>query len=254
MALPRLTTPDSVARFPAGMATPTQILLVGFGSEARALAGRLLLLEMRGLLAEDLESAGETAQARGPGVALIHSDAIRDASAVRELAAAARGDGGMVLIASGPRPSDEALRVMRRGGISLALFEPFSDGELRFVLNRALYGEDTTRRETRVPTDLDATVHSATGEKRVTVYNLSAGGAYLETLRPTGEGGNLRVRLPLPGGEVELPARVVGTNVPGNLTRPNLPMGMGVQFQDADADATQAVATYVRERETEYRI
>lgn len=236
------------------MATPTQILLVGFGSDARTLAGRLLLLELRGLLADNLEAAAEIAATRGPRAALVHSDAVRKAADLKALTAAAAAEDGMPLIASGPRPPDAAMKELRTGGVSHALFEPFSDGELRFVLNRALFGEDSTRKEARVPTDLDATVFSATGEKRVAVYNLSVGGAYLETLRPTGEGGSLRVRLPLPAQVVELSAKVVGTNVPGNLTRPNLPMGMGIQFQDPDSESARAVARYVKERATEYRV
>jgi hypothetical protein len=106
----------------------------------------------------------------------------------------------------------------------------------------------------RVPATMGGTVRSSTGEKRVNVYNLSVGGAYLETLRPTAEGGNITLHLPLPSGAVELPARVVSTNVPGNLSRANLPMGMGIQFVDSPPDAHSALTGYVEERKAEFEI
>ena len=228
------------------------VLLVGFGSGARALAGRLLLLELRGLLAENLEQAETIAAERSPAAALIHSDCVFEPGPLRSLAEA--GEQPITLIASGPRPGEPGLGVLRKADVKIVLFEPFGDGELRFVLNRAIHGDHSSRREMRVPATFDGTVRSSTGEKRVNVYNLSVGGAYLETLRPTAEGGSVTLHLPLPTGAVDLPARVVSTNVPGNLSRANLPMGMGVQFVDASPDARSALNGYVEERKAEFEI
>jgi hypothetical protein len=47
---------------------------------------------------------------------------------------------------------------------------------------------------------------------------------------------------------------VVSTNVPGNLNRPNLPMGMGVQFLDAAPGARSALNGYVEERQADFEI
>lgn len=228
------------------------VLLVGFGSGARGLAGRLLLLRLRGLLAENLEQAETIAAERSPAAALIHSDCVFEPGPLRSLAEA--GEQPIVLIASGPRPGEPGLAVLRRADVKLVLFEPFGDGELRFVLNRAIHGDHSSRREMRVPATMDGTVLSSTGEKRVNIYNLSAGGAYLETLRPTAEGGSVTLHLPLPSGAVELPARVVSTNVPGNLSRANLPMGMGIQFVDPAPDAHSALTGYVEERRAEFEL
>ena len=234
------------------MTEAPRVLLVGFGSGARSLAGRLLLLKLRGLLAENLEQAQAIAAERSPAAALIHSDCVFEPGPLRSLAKA--GEQPITLIGSGPRPGEPGLAVLRRADVRLVLFEPFGDGELRFVLNRAIHGDHSSRREMRVPATMDGTVRSSTGEKRVNIYNLSVGGAYLETLRPTAAGGNITLHPPLPSGAVELPARVVSTNVPGNLSRANLPMGMGIQFVDPPPDAHSALTGYVEERKAEFEI
>ena len=90
----------------------------------------------------------------------------------------------------------------------LCLWSPFQDRELRFVLNRALfdptsnfYGRDRNkvRHELRAPTSLGARIIVSGREKPALIYNLSIGGCYLETVRPTlvgalGRGGAARSR------------------------------------------------------------
>jgi hypothetical protein len=58
----------------------------------------------------------------------------------------------------------------------------------------------------------------------------------------------IELHLPTSPEAVAVAADVIFTNVPGNLQRPNLPLGMGVSFQDIDAEARQAIARYVDER------
>jgi hypothetical protein len=230
------------------MSSTETVLVVGFGSAARELSGRLLLVHYRGRNLETLEeAAGDVRDARA---AIVHSS-LDDEAGLRTLARAG-SDGPLPLVASGPRPGKNGLRALR--GVALAVFEPFHDAELRFVLNQAMHEEASSRVDVRVPTPLDATAVGGTGEKRVSVYNLSRGGAFLETMRPSAEGGRITLRLPLPGGGIEVQAQVVTTNVPGNLQRPNLPMGMGVRFQGlSDADA-RAISSYVSERNAAYRV
>jgi hypothetical protein len=43
-------------------------------------------------------------------------------------------------------------------------------------------------------------------------------------------GAELEMEIRLPSGPVSLSAIVMFANVPGNLQRPNLPLGMGVRF------------------------
>jgi hypothetical protein len=124
------------------------------------------------------------------------------------------------------------------------------------VVNRALH--DATRLQVRgklrVPTDLVARVHSAAGDKPALVYNVSTGGAYLETPRPTAQGGRISVTFPLQPDPVTLSARVISTNVAGNLQRPNLPRGMGIRFDDYPPEKAAALEKYVSERARSFEL
>lgn len=232
------------------MTTSTTVLVVGFGSAAGEISGRLLLIHYRGRHAETLQEAVD--EAEHAQAALVHSS-LADEAGLRALVRAGAG-GALPIVASGPKPEKRELRALRRAGVEIALFEPFLDSELRFVLNRALHHERSSRGDVRVPTPFDATASGGTGDKRVGVYNLSRSGAFLETLRPTPEGGQIVLHLPLESGEIEVEARVITTNVPGNLQRPNLPMGMGVKFVNLSDSAAQAIASYVNDRDALYRI
>jgi hypothetical protein len=97
-------------------------------------------------------------------------------------------------------------------------------------------------------------VTTKTGERVAVVCNLSTLGAYLATPRPAMRGGTLQVQLPLLEGAIEIQGLVMWNNVPGNLRRPNVPVGMGVRFTDVSADATAALERYIAEREKAYRI
>ena len=144
---------------------------------------------------------------------------------------------------------------LRSAGVDWALYDAFSDTELRFLLNQATHdgGKGERREELRIPTTLTAKVKSATGTKVAMVYNLSVTGSYLETLRPSQGGIRVTVELPLPAGTLELPATVVSTNVTGNLRRENLPRGMGVRFENLSREVEAALLQYIEERTAAFR-
>lgn len=232
------------------------MLLLGFGPRRHALAGRIFLLGPRAAFAETPVEALPIVRERPIAAALVSSEPTFDprARAFRELRGAAQG-GPLPLVVCGPRPDGAALDAFRRAGAALALFEPFSHGELRFVLNRACHRlEKEERSDVRVPTDLVGSSESGTGRKPVSVYNVSVGGAFLETLRPTAVGGRLMLEISLAGRTLRVKALVVSANVPGNLQRPNLPMGMGVKFLDLRPEDARALAAYVEERSRAYRL
>lgn len=156
-------------------------------------------------------------------------DALRAGAASRRLR----------FVAVGPHPGAEALSRLREAGVDLALWEPWDDVRLRFQLNRALAApeQESVRRDQRAPTDWRARVQGNGREKEALVYSLSPGGAFLATPRPSMRGAKVSVLLPLPAGNVAIDGRVLYTNVPGNLQRAELPVGMGVAFEEPPPDA-----------------
>jgi hypothetical protein len=222
------------------------------------LSGRLLLVHYRGRLALSLEEAVKLLASEKPPIraALIPSepdipDLTRSLQSLRE----ASGGQELRFIAVGPRPSDDVRKKLRASGVDWALYDAFTDTELRFLLNQANHDavKGDRREELRVPTTMNAKVKSATGTKVAMVYNLSITGAYLETMRPSQTGTRIAVELPLPGGTLELAALVMSTNVTGNLRRENLPRGMGVCFENLTRDHSAALLHYVEERTEAFR-
>jgi hypothetical protein len=232
------------------MARDRHILALGFGEEFDALADRLPVLSFRATHAsttEDgvraLERSGEPIRAvllaipHTLGELSVALGRLRDHATTSHLR----------FVAAGPQPGPRELEEIRRAGVEFALWKPFDDAALRFVLNEALQDPRSgkSRNLPRAPTRMLARVYSSTGQKAAQVYNLSEGGAFLETARPTSAKGHVSVELPLPTGTVTLKARVVTTNVPGNIQKANLPMGMGVEFIDVSEETGRALAKYV---------
>ena len=140
---------------------------------------------------------------------------------------------------------------MRSAGVELALWDPVAPGTLRFQVNRALAGDSlrtVRRRANRAPASLAVTLRVGSRHKPADLYTLSPVGAYLATDRPTLPKTLVHVTLELPGGPVIVPARVIMTNVPGNLAKPNLPAGMGVRFTGHTAEIFDRLQEFTEEQ------
>jgi hypothetical protein len=235
-----------------------RVLLHGFGAERAELAARLRPLGYEVLSEPD---------PRGPPARLVLVPAdFTLPERAGELDALSRSAGalGVCFVAVGRRPAPSQLAQLRAKQVRHALWSPFHDGELRFVLNRAAHEpkpsglldaeKPEVRQDLRVPTSLGARVVVGGREKPAQVYSLAASGCFLEMQRPTLVGGQLEVVLALPGGELRLAGRVVLTNVPGNLARPNLPRGMGVEFLRLAPAARQTLSRYVEDRARAYEV
>ena len=143
--------------------------------------------------------------------------------------------GDLVGVVYGERPGHEAGALFEDLGFTLSLWNPFDEHTLRFQLNRAfLRGRrmGAARTELRVPMDCRARIEAGHRQKEAFVYSLSRRGAFLATPRPSATGAKVEVNLLLPDRALTIPARVVHTNVPGNLQRACAPVGMGVRFLD----------------------
>lgn len=161
-----------------------------------------------------------------------------------------------IVLAAGPRPDTERRAQLRRRGVAHAIWEPYDDNRLRFVLNEAMgrHGRATQRSEPRVPTTFHATLGSGNRVKRASVYNLSVHGAYLEMTRPTMSGANVSLELQLPDGPLHTQACVAHTNVPGNLSFRSVPVGMGVRFSELTPDSLERLQKLVAERVTQLEV
>jgi hypothetical protein len=237
-----------------------QVLVLGPAERTRQIAGRLVALDCRGARASDLVTALQ-AQRTAPKpihLGIVATDhGLDDLSLVLQALAAYAPLGGLRWIACGPPPHPSDRATLRHAGVRYALFEPFTDEELRFVLNQARHEGQTeaTRTDQRVPADLRARIVARTGEKVALLYNLSPTGAYLVTPRPTLRGGEVRLHFELPPDwEVSIDGHVVWNNVPGNLRRGNAPIGMGVRFVDIPAEVRTRLLDYVAERAKAYRL
>jgi hypothetical protein len=234
------------------------VLLLPLEGRLDDISGRLLLVHFRGRIVSNLGEAERLLRSEQPPIraAVISSEPkVADlAATLRKLREAASGP-ELRFLAVGARPADSMRQKLRAAGVDWALYDAFSDTELRFLLNQASHEGDKgeRREELRIPTTLTAKVKSAMGTKVAMVYNLSSTGSYLETLRPSQVGIRVTVELPLPGGTIELPATVVSTNVTGNLRRENLPRGMGVKFENVSPAAEAALLQFIEERTAAFR-
>lgn len=160
------------------------------------------------------------------------------------------------LVAVGAKPEQDACKHLRSAGIHSALWEPFDETTLRFQLNR-LTGPDPVRevREgARVPTRLRTTAVAGGRARDTAVYSLSASGAFLETPRACMSGATIELDLFLPSGALSLSAAVMFANVPGNLQRPNLPLGMGIRFDPMPESDLADLRDYIASRSSQLTV
>jgi len=159
--------------------------------------------------------------------------------------------GELWFLAAGPKPERADLARLRSAGVTFALFEPLHQHTLRFQVNRALAGSSVVRgerRSLRAPTNWEIPVFMEGRSKAVTVYTVSSAGAFLATPAPSPRGAQIAIELPVAGLRGRLKARVVMTNVPGNLQHKNLPVGMGVRFESPPIDAEALLHVFAQER------
>jgi len=237
----------------------SQVLLFGFGKAHDELAGRIVLLGYRALRASQVDDVLQliSRQVQPVRVLMFHSTApfenrAQDLRAMAERAGAL----GLRTIVSGPQPELAEMAALKRDGVKYCLWKGFNDAELRFVLNTCLYDETRGqhRPAARVPANVVVRVKSGAGDKAGMISNLSPTGAFIETQRPSMPGGRVTLTIEFPDGAVSIPASVVFANVPGNLQRPNAPLGMGVRFAPGAPEAAARVAKYARERMRAYEL
>ena len=119
------------------------------------------------------------------------------------------------LIVVGEEPGEDRREELRRLGASWALWKPYADGQLRFVLNAAMESpsSQTARSEPRAPTELRVSVAGAGGSSVASILTVSAGGAFIEMDAPPALGTRLRICFEIDGEPLDVSARVVYSNL-----------------------------------------
>jgi hypothetical protein len=227
------------------------VLVIGFPGASGGVATRLIALGYRPISVSDPPAAAARLEREREPVraALVPSDAAFLAPGALWRLARAGGPGTLRCLAIGPRPDDAGVERLRRAGVHVMLWEPYTERELRFAVNRALHDDHgQSRLRPRAATDLLARVRLGAREKAGLVYSLSANGCFVETDRPCMPETFVSVRLPLPERSVELPARVLYANVPGDFERANLPRGMALGFVGGCEAERTAISAYVEDR------
>ncbi len=230
------------------------LLIEGTQGRMGQLAVRLRGIGFEPILTKSFDEAIRLLQGRREivTVALLPTDLpVRDLEkSVEQLCEAGPGSGVTCAIV-GPRPGRAELEQLRKAGVALAFWDPFDDGTLRFMLNHSFAkgrNNGGFRRNLRVPTHLVARLSTGGRTKEAIVYSLSVTGAFLETPRAAIAGARIGLEIDLPDGPISSESEVVFSNVPGNLQRPNLPLGMGVRLIDLVPESSKRLQTYISDR------
>jgi hypothetical protein len=147
-------------------------------------------------------------------------------------------------------PDRTQRRELRQAGVLLSVWEGYDEGVLRFQLNRLISGENQSavRGSRRAPVHTPVRILVGGREKAGVLYSVSEGGCFIDSPRASMDGAQLQTLFVLEERSFDLEGVVAFTNVPGNLQRPNLPLGMGVQFQDIPEAVGQSLAEFIRNR------
>jgi hypothetical protein len=168
-------------------------------------------------------------------------EALRELSVVEHLA----------LLVSGSSPPSGRRRELAHAGVEFALWEPVDAHTLRFQINRAMAApipHASRRRALRAPVSWPIDLRAGKRYKEARVYSISAKGAFLATPAPALRRSLVVAKIPLPMGTVRTTGRVVSTNVPGNLMKRSLPVGMAVCFEGTSPETEALLHIYAEER------
>lgn len=237
------------------MARQKEILVIGTGSQPmQLLTTRLRRLGYRVVPVKSPEQAHLMLRVAHSALGVVVFPTDLPVMDLKETLAFMRrlaGGAELPFLAAGPRPNESERRRLREAGVDLGLFEPIDPHTLRFQINRALAGAPVvlgSRAALRAPADWRVEVASGGRKKEARVYSVSACGAFLTTARPSPRNSALELEIPVGSRANRVGARVVMTNVPGNLMRSNLPVGMGIRFVGSSPELDAALALYAEQR------
>ena len=234
------------------------ILLVENGPVvSEGLAAALIRIGIEPVRVDGLAEAVEMVKSREYAIRAVLFPADLPANAVRKaMKSIHRRESGIPAMVYGKQPDAAACRQLKKAGILLSLWDGFDEGVLRFQINRLVSGDfkESVRSSRRAPTHVPARIlvggrdGGAGREKQGVLYSIAEGGCFIETPRASMDGAQLHLIFTLQEVDYALDGTVAFSNVPGNLQRPNLPLGMGIRFDDVPEKARWQLADFIRER------
>jgi hypothetical protein len=232
------------------------LLLLGANApDMDVLRARIAKLGYRVIAAKTPDQAHGLLRMGGPqiGAGIVPSDLpVSDLRAALEALRRLVPGHDLAWLGAGADPGAEGRRRLRDAGVRIPIFDPVDAHSLRFQLNRALAAarpRRVERRTLRAPADWPVVVRHAGRAKEGRIYSISASGAYVALERPSVLRTQVTLDILLPGSRRgSATGRVAATNVPGNLRRTSLPVGMGIQFDQLSEAASVDLLVYAQER------
>ena len=236
---------------------PQDLLLLGANApDMELLRTRLVRVGYRVVPAKTPEMAHTLIRVGGTriGAVIVPSDlpvvSLRGALDSMRRMQTAGGD-ALTFVAAGRDPGSEGRRRLRDAGVRIGIFDPVDLHTLRFQVNRALADgmplppARSKRGTLRAPADWTVVALSGGRGKEGRFYSISPSGAFVVLPQPWMIRSHVELRWTHSHtGTVSAACRVVMTNVPGNVMRRSLPLGMGLRFDHLPEAASVALLMY----------
>jgi hypothetical protein len=234
------------------MATGHFIILIETDpSRTEKLATQLVRLGVEPIRVSDPTDALDVVKSREYAICAVLVPSESPVKALHKtLKSIRRREPALPAMAYGKIPDCSQRKELRRAGVLLALWDGYDGVILRFQINRLTSGENqnSLRGSRRAPTHTAVRMLVGGREKPGVFYSISEAGCFIETQRASMDGARLQSIFVLEERSFDLEGVVVFANVPGNLQRPNLPLGMGVHFQNVPDSVQKSLSEFIRDR------
>lgn len=216
-----------------------------------SLAAGLVRLGIEPIRVADLDEAIETVKSRDYAIrAVLVPSGLPGAAIKKAMKTMRRREPILPALAYGKVPDNAQRKLLLKSNILLSLWDGYDEGMLRFQMNRLVSGDSHTsvRGSRRAPAHTSVRIVMGGREKQGTLYSVSEGGCFIETPRASMDNARLHLVFSIGGVGYAIDGSVAFSNVPGNLQKPNLPLGMGVRFDNVPEKARWQLADFIRER------
>ena len=140
------------------------------------------------------------------------------------------------IVVTGKMPSDDRRKALRELGAEWALWTPFDDVDLRFVVRSAMPTDYASRERNaaRIPTNAMAWIRARARREVGVLSSLSRRGAFVEMAEPLPEGSSIKLEFELPAGRISTFAKVVHQRMPSGVNPDISTSGIDVTFYGLD--------------------